>query len=143
MKTWKIILVAIAIFGVIAALIVWFFVYNKPHPDFIGAEPDMELPAEQLYFDFIDDEQLANETYIDKVLQIHGEIADVEQVDDMVILSFVFQDGMFGGEGVRCTIHESFHEEALSLEVGSVVTVKGYCTGFTGSDVIIEHASFP
>lgn len=143
MKTWKIIVLAIAVAGLIAALYVWFFVYNKPHRDYIVAEPDMELTAEQLYFDFIEDEQLAHETYNGKVLEIQGELTNVEQVEDMVILNFVIDEGMFGGEGVRFTMFEPFHQEALSLEAGTMLTVKGFCTGFTGSDVILEHASFP
>lgn len=143
MKTWKIVLLAVIALGIIAALLVYFLVYNKAHKDYTTMEPDMELPAEQLYRDFVDDEQLAHERYNGMVLQIQGELAEVEQVDDMVILSFVFEEGMFGGEGVRCTMHASYQEEALSLDAGNFVTVKGFCTGFTGNDVILEHSSIP
>ena len=143
MKTWKTVLLTVVALGIIAALLVYFLVYNKPHPDYATMDPDMELPAEQLYRDFVNDEQRAHERYNGKVLQVQGQLAEVEQVDDMVILSFVFEEGMFGGEGVRCTMLESYKEEALSLAVGTHVTVKGFCTGFTGSDVILEHSSIP
>ena len=141
MKKWKIILGMLVITGFAAALLVYFFVYNKPHRDFERAEPDLVLSAADLYNDFILDEAAAEAKYAGKVVLISGEVAAVEQADDMVIVSFVFTDGMFGGEGVRCTMLENHHAHALQLSPGDKIAVKGYCTGFTGMDVIVEHCS--
>ncbi|TVR42792.1 MAG: hypothetical protein EA394_02715 [Bacteroidia bacterium] len=144
MKIWKIILLIIAIAAIAAAFVVYFFIYSKPHRDYERAKPDLEIAAEDLYRAFIEDEQMAAETFNGKVLLIDGTLSGVEQVaDDMVVLYFVFEEGMFGGEGVRCTMLVNHHEQALQMEAGLEIVVKGLCTGFTGTDVILEHCSFP
>ncbi len=129
--------------GVLALLLVYFFVYNKPHRDYERARPDLHIAAEDLYRAFVDDERIAESKFIGKVIEISGMVNTVEEAGDLVIVSFVFEDGFFGGEGVRCTILENHHQNALQLTPGHEVVIKGYCTGFTGSDVIMEHCSFP
>jgi hypothetical protein len=141
MKTWKILLSGIVLLGIIVALLVYFFIYNKPHRDYERASPDFELKAEELYFAFVNDENLAGEQYNGKILLLTGEAAMVEQIDEMIIVSFVFEEGIFGDEGVRCTMLQSQHSDALKLKEGQSVRVKGLCTGFTGSDVVLEHCS--
>ncbi len=143
MKTWKIILLIIVAGGLLAAILGYVFVYNKAHRDYERARPDMALSASELYQAFAINEKEAEETFINKVLLIDGTLAGVEQpADDMVVLSFVFAEGFFGGEGVRCTMLPSQHDRALQLSAGDQVVVKGLCTGFTGTDVILEHSSF-
>jgi len=142
MKKWQIILLALVLTGFAAAAAVYFLVYNKPHPDYEKAKPEFVLSAEALYTAFIDDEVTANNQFTGKVVAIDGQVAGVEQLDDMVIVSFVFSEGFFGGEGVRCTMLEGHHASALDLLPGESVKIKGLCTGFTGSDVILEHCSF-
>lgn len=129
--------------GVLALLLVYLFLYNKPHRDFERARPDLQMSAESLYRAFTEDERTAESELIGKVLEITGEVYAVEETNDMVIVAFVFEEGFFGGEGVRCTMLENHHQKALQLNPGEEVVIKGYCTGFTGSDVIMEHCSFP
>ena len=129
--------------GVLALLLVYLFLYNKPHRDFERARPDLQMSAESLYRAFTEDERTAESELIGKVLEITGEVYAVEETNDMVIVAFVFEEGFFGGEGVRCTMLENHHQKALQLNPGQEVVIKGYCTGFTGSDVILEHCSFP
>ncbi len=142
MKKWQLILLALVLTGIAAAAAVYFLVYNKPHPDYEKAAPEHVVSAEALYLSFVDDETAANNKFTGKVVAIDGQVAEVEQLDDLVIVSFVFEEGFFGGEGVRCTMLEGHHSRALDLLPGDDVAIKGLCTGFTGSDVILEHCSF-
>jgi uncharacterized membrane protein len=143
MKTWlKLFIAAIVVF-VAAGVYIYIFVYNKPHEDYEKASPDFELTAEELYQAFITDRSEAESLYNGKVLQIAGVVGDVERIDDMVIVIFAFSEGFFGLEGVRCTMLENHHEKALSLQPGDNVIIKGFCAGFSDSDVILEHCSFP
>ena len=142
MKKWKIILLGLFIAGIAVAVATYFLVYNKPHPDYEKAKPEVVISAEDLYFSFISDKTGANIQFNRKVIAIDGSVAMVEQIDELLIVSFVFEDGFFGGEGVRCTMLEGHHEKALNLVPGEHVEIKGLCTGFTGSDVILEYGSF-
>jgi hypothetical protein len=54
---------------------------------------------------------------------------------------FVFDEGMFGAEGVRATFLPKYNEKVKNLILGASVTIKGYCTGYNETDVILEKAS--
>jgi hypothetical protein len=141
MKLWVKIFIAGAIVFIIAFVVVYVFIYNKPHADYEKAKPDFVLTAGELYNAFIENRAEAEAQYNGKVVLINGEFSTSEQSEDMVILSFSFSDGLFGDEGVRCTMLENHQEEAMLLKPGNQVTVKGLCTGFTGHDVIMEFCS--
>lgn len=141
MKTWAKVMLTLAILGIIAALAVYFFVYNKPHTNFERAKPDFTVSAESLYNAFISDQTAAEKEYNAKVIQITGTLNDLEIADERVFAIFAFGDGMFGAEGIRCTLLDN-HKGVLSNDdIGKPITIKGYCSGFTGTDVILEHCS--
>ncbi len=141
MKSWLKIMIALLLLGIIAAIIVYFFVYNKPHPDFEKAKPEFTINASGLYQAFRTDPDAAAQKFNGKVIQLQGALDNIETGNDMVILTFTFEDGVFGPEGIRCTLLPQFHEAAMELVPGEIVDIKGFCTGFTGSDVILEKCS--
>jgi len=137
MKKLVKIIVILAILGVIGAVYGWFFVYNKPHRNFEKAKPDMVLTAEDCYQAFADEDS----SYLGKVLQLSGIPASIEKQDSLVIVVFVFNQGMFGDEGIRCTMLPTHNEEALALSTDKEINIKGKCQGYNGTDVILEHCS--
>jgi hypothetical protein len=142
MKTWKKWILLITIIGLIGAIMLFFLVYNKPHVDYERAKPEIEIYAADLYQAFIDDEQAAEEKYIGKVIAIEGSMGYIEEHEGFMIVGFVFQDGLFGSQGIRCIMLENHARQAASLSPGTSVNIKGLCTGFNGYDVIMEHCSF-
>lgn len=140
-KTIKII-IGLAIIGILTAVYVWFFVYNKPHMDVAHAKADFSLPAGQLYSEFKQDKDANSLKYNGKVLEISGQLSKIEEADTLMTAVFVFEQGMFGDQGVRCALLPDQFEKAKSITPDSPVTVKGYCTGFNDTDVILEKVSF-
>jgi hypothetical protein len=141
MKTWLRILLSIVLVGVIAFFLVYKFVYNKPHPDYQNIKPDYTLNAKDLYNAFHDHKDASTKTYNGKVVQIEGTLTRVEAKDSMAIVVFAFNQGMFGDEGIRCTMIKKLNDEAASLVPSGSVKIKGYCTGFNDTDVILEQCS--
>jgi hypothetical protein len=47
---------------------------------------------------------------------------------------------MFGDEGIRCAMLPN-HAQNIASFIGSDVRLKGYCTGFNETDVIMEKCS--
>lgn len=142
-RNWILVLLAV-ILGISAVgIYTYFFVYNKPHRDFEKEPAAFTLTAKALFSAFVTDEASAETEYIGKVVKVSGRVDSVEQIDDLVIVSFVFEEGMFGPMGVRGTMLENHSAKALELEKDQEVVVKGFCAGFTGNDVILEHCSFP
>ncbi len=141
MKTWIKVLLSLAVVGVVAVLAIYFFVYNKPHENYEKAKPEIIIQADDLFSEFMSNPDEAGQKYNGKVLQITGILDDIESSEEMVFAVFAFTEGMFGKEGVRCSMLDAHAKELKDTNIGVELTVKGYCTGFTGTDVILEHGS--
>ena len=141
MKKWMKIIGGLAVVGILAAMYVWFYVYNKPHRDYEKAEPDHFLAAEQLFQRYKYDKVKADSIYTGMVLQIIGNIDKVESGDSMVVVIFNFDRGMFGDEGVRCILLPNHYIGLKDYGKDSEITIKGYCTGYNDTDVILEKSS--
>jgi len=140
-KYLKLFLILFAL-GIIAFALVFMFVYNKPHKNFEKAKPEYVLDAKTLFDEFKAQKEASSEKYNGKVLKISGEIKAVEVSDTSAIIVFAFAEGMFGDEGVRCSMLPKFIMQAKSLEAGTKVTLKGFCSGYNDTDVIMESCSF-
>ena len=140
MKTWLKILLALLVLGIVAIILVYVFYYNKPHPDFEKMKPDYSMAAADLYNAFLSDIKGAEAKYSGKVIEMQGMLAKVESNDSTVIAVFVFNQGMFGDEGIRCFMLKKYQEETRLLQPQSNVRIKGYCAGYNDPDVVIEQA---
>jgi len=134
------IVAALAVLGILAAIYVWFFIYNKPHRNYERAKADFVLTAQTCYNQYANDSE-ESKKYLDKVLQIDGIPNTVEATDTTVIVVFVYNHGMFGDEGIRCSMLPDFQKKARNLNQDKNVTIKGHCTGYNGTDVIMEDCS--
>lgn len=141
MKNWMKIIGSLVVIGILAALYVWFFVYNKPHRDYEKAEPDHFLAAEELFYQYKQNKSVADSLYTGMVLQIDGNLSKIESADTLMIAVFAFEQGMFGDEGVRCVMLQNQHEKISAYGYDDPITLKGYCTGYNDTDVILEKVS--
>ena len=141
MKNWVKVLLGLFIVGLIAAFLVFKFVYNKQHPDYEKMEPAFSLSTQELYTAFTGNKTVASAKYNGMVVALNGKLSKVEVVDTMVTAVFVFKQGMFGDEGIRCTMLKKFNDAAKKLQPDGDVKIKGYCTGFNDTDIIFEKCS--
>jgi hypothetical protein len=141
MKKLKIILGILLLIGIIGGAYGWFFVYNKPHRNYESAEADYQIVAIDCYQKFASLAEGAESVYTGKILEIAGVPAKVETGDSLCVVVFVFNEGMFGDEGIRCTMLPGHYEKAKLLSMNETVKIKGYCTGFNDTDVVLEHCS--
>ena len=141
MKRWIKIFLGLVIAGIAAGLLIFHFVINKPHPDFEKIKPDYTLNAGAFYNEFKTNKENASRLYNGKVIEITGKIARVEIEDTLTIAVFVFNQGMFGDEGIRCVMLRQYSQEARKLKPDGTTRVKGYCSGFNETDVIMEYCS--
>jgi len=141
MKTRIKIILGLIVIGIIAALLVYFYVYNKPHTDYEKAETDYRMSAIELYNEYANNKAIGDSLYTGRVIEIAGPLSGMETIGTMVVAVFVFSDGIFGEEGIRCTMLPKFHEMIKLKGDGDEVKIKGYCTGYNETDVILEHCS--
>ncbi len=140
MRKWIKVFMVVAAIAVIAGVLVYKFVYNKKHPDYEKTAAAYTLTAKDLYDAFTADAGAADAKYTGRVIEISGILGKTETADSSVTVVFVFHQGDFGDEGVRCTMLEKYRQEAQRLQPDGEVRIKGYCTGFTG-DVVLEKCS--
>ncbi len=135
------ILLGLFVVGLIAGFLVYKFVYNKQHPDYENVAPSVTINAQDLYRAFKDNKDAASHLYNGKMIAITGKLGKIEAVDTLVTAVFVFNQGMFGDEGIRCTMLKKLNDAARKLQPDGEVRIKGYCTGYNETDVILEKCS--
>lgn len=140
MKKLKIIIGVLVILGIIGAAYGWFFVYNKPHRDFENANVDYSMEAIDCFQNYASQTEETENIYNGKILEISGIPSKIESNDSLSVIVFVFKEGMFGDEGIRCTMLPKYYEKTKQLNLNENIIIKGYCTGYL-TDVVLEHCS--
>ncbi|QEC68545.1 hypothetical protein FRZ67_14980 [Panacibacter ginsenosidivorans] len=126
-KRILIIFITLILAGVSYGLYVW----NKPHRD-VKDEKGVIISAAAIFDSFTVNETRANELYLNKAIQVTGEVSGMKKNQDgQAVVYLKTSDPVFG---VNCT----FKEDPGPLETGTIVTFKGICTGYL-SDVIINQ----
>jgi hypothetical protein len=141
MKTWIKLLLAAFVVGIIGIVLIYVFIYNKPHPNYETMVPQFRITAQELFESYKNNKPESEKRYNGKLIEITGKLGHVESHDSITIAVFVFGNGMFGDEGIRCTMIPKFNEDAKKLVPEGNLKIKGYCTGYNDSDVILEQCS--
>ena len=122
--------------GLVAMLAgICIYLYNKPPRD-VAAETGIPISASELYSKFTSNEPKANQAYLNKVLQVSGQVLEVKSTSTtgrVVVLNT--GDPMFG---VSCTLNKTDPATA-TVRPGEKITVKGICTGYL-SDVVLTNS---
>ncbi|MAZ93039.1 MAG: hypothetical protein P8N48_03330 [Bacteroidales bacterium] len=141
MKNWIKVFILAGFVAMCVIAYVWIFVYNKPHRNYEKAKADYELQAKDCYYHFSNGAESADITYTGKVLEITGIPTYVEDMDTCSIIVFAYESGMFGDEGIRCSLLPKYYMQSKEINNKEEITIKGYCTGYNETDVIIEQCS--
>lgn len=141
-RVYIIVIVLVLAGGILAAVLITRQI-NKSHPDYETLAPEYELSAADLFFEFKSDRATAEQKYNGSMVTISGKVRRVENVDTLSIAVFVFEKGMFGEEGIRCTMlgKENAHK-VKSIVRNRFIDIKGFCTGFNDTDIILEKCTF-
>ena len=141
MNKWIKIISALFILGIVGGVLGYYFIYNKPHVDYEKAEAEYRFTGEQLHSLYVANSSEASQKYNGSVLAVTGRISSVENPDSLTVIVFALSEGMFGDEGIRFTMLEHYRDQANALGKDELVTIKGYCTGYNDTDVILEKCS--
>ena len=127
-KLFKIGLILFGI-GIFAAGGTYMYVFHKPHRNVAKEKPAYVLDAEELYTEFVTDEEISYEKYGDQVLQITGNVVEVNVLQNTA--SIVYLDPV---DGINCSFDSltvvKSGSELSQIQAGDRVTVKGKCDGY-------------
>jgi len=121
----------IIIFVLLVGLGYAYYIWNKPARD-VTEEQGIPITAVAIFDSFSNNEQSANAHYLNKAIQVTGEVSDVKKNQaGQTVVYLQSGDPVFG---VNCT----FKQDPGSITKGSTITFKGICTGYL-SDVILNE----
>lgn len=108
------------------------YCYNKPRN--LAAETGIPVTAAELYAQFTSDQLQANRAYLNKVVQVSGQVLTIRNIPyagSTVVL--------YTGDPV-CTISCQLNknEHNVSVKPGEKITIKGICSGYM-SDVVLTN----
>lgn len=113
-----------------------YYVYNKPHQNIENAHADLQVSASELFAEFEADETQANQKYLEKIVQVEGEIKDISTNDHgQVSLTLKSNSDMFG---VICEMDDLTEHKRTEFSVGETVSLKGICTGMLMDVVLVR-----
>jgi len=141
MKRVKQFLILALIVGVLGGAYIWFFVYNKPHRDIEHATPDYTETAISLYTHYQGGHNSEQKNLDGTVVEFSGVPSKIEVGDSLHVVVFAFGEGLFGDEGIRCTFLPNYNSQIEQLDINQQLTIKGFCSGYNGTDVILEQCS--
>ena len=136
---FKKIILSFLILGVLGGAYVYFFMYNKSHPDYENMPVEVTISAQDIFLQCREDAKAAD--YTGKMIQLTGTPQEIETNDGVKTMVFVFEEGMFGAEGVRATFLPKYNDEVKALAMNTEMSLKAYCTGYNETDVVLEKAS--
>ncbi len=118
---------------VLSASLTVYFVYAREHRD-VAKEKGIQVSAQQLFEAFVADEAKANALYLDKAIEITGEVvATTTNQDGNIVVDFKTNDPFFV---INCT----FKTDPGALKAGDNITFKGICTGYIpDANVVINE----
>lgn len=121
----KILLLVFLLVAVIA--LIGIVMWNKPHKN-VNDVDTVKVSADDLYNAFIKDSIDAKKNYINKAVEVTGEVAQVSanQQYQTVILLKTNVEGAY----INCTLEQ---KEAVAI-VGTKIVIKGFCNGYNSGD---------
>jgi predicted phosphodiesterase len=99
--------------------------YTKPHESTKHLNADLIITAGDLYKQYSSGEKEADRKFLNKVIIVKGSIAEITMNGNTRIYVLEGQSG-----GVACQISASENKENAIVEKGSMISIKGRCTGF-------------
>lgn len=130
----KKIIIGILVLGIIGAF-VGYKMYNKPHVDVAEASADITISANKILEAFSTDETTANKKYLDKIVAVKGEIAEMKTEKEKGIITLKTNDD-FGS--ILCHLSEASTKKMSALKEGQTITVKGICTGYLMDVILVK-----
>ena len=119
----RILLIGIVL--VVVAGLAGAYFYFKQTPDVVQRTPDISVSAKELLFAFQQDSAAAKEKYLDKVVEVTGNIKSIDPSGTIVLGEAGAASDVVAGLDRR---HLKDH---VSLQEGTEAVIQGVCSGFT------------
>jgi len=125
-------------------------IINPPEPEFVFTPPQdpaqqagstkIEMTAEDIYLDFLQDPEESNNQYLDKQIKITGTVASWGFDKDLLPVLSLISDS-FGNDKIICRWYQFFNEEGMIDIIGKEIVLLGTCNGLTDDLLYFNNCS--
>lgn len=123
---------------VIAGILAMSYVFRAPENSVANENSAYTLTADELFTAFEENESMANEKYLGKVIEVSGTINEIEKTDNGQLVLLLSCSSPLGG--IRCTFESKQHQVSKQVSQGSACTIKGKCSGML-MEVVLDNCS--
>jgi hypothetical protein len=113
-------------FAIIAAFVVWKWVFKKSDIDVSSKKAAFEIEAAVLTREFENNEEASNTKYLGKIITVSGTVNSISNDEQNVIVYLKNEDELLG---VMCSLNKSAFDADL-IKTGNQVKIKGICAGY-------------
>jgi len=126
------------IIGVIFAMLFaaagyyYVFIYSVKHHRDVNNESAISITATDLTKAFLDNEQAANQKYLNQAIQVTGAVLDItyDQSHQKTVL--------IGSETELSNVFITLKDTSVSFKIGDTILVKAICNGFLSDIVLVD-----
>jgi hypothetical protein len=136
MKTYVKIALFVIFFIAVAGILAALYLYNLKPKDLQKVKPDFVVTATDLQKAFEDDEKASSLKYINRIVEVSGEIINIES-GEKFSLNITLQTGNDFSK-VTCTFHDVKDPGVFTL--GKQIIIRGICSGIL-SDVLLNNCA--
>jgi hypothetical protein len=126
MSRRTIVILLFILLAVLAALIIWKWVYKKSDISVASKKAEVEIEAAALTHEFESDEDAANARYLGKIISVSGNVSSVTEAEQSLSVYLKNNEDM---SGVMCTLSKNSVTTG-QIKVGDKIKIKGYCDGY-------------
>jgi hypothetical protein len=127
----------VVLISIVAGVSYGLYLFNLKHSDLSKKKPDFTLNSTELYTAFESDETTATAKYTGKIVELSGNVAQVEFGSTDSTLSITLRpDDQFSG--VICTFGGIKDLSQVQVNTGEQITVRGECSGML-MDVLLNN----
>ena len=112
---------------IIISLLFVLNLYNKPFINVNNSKANLKVTAQELLNDYHEDENLANKKYVDNIIEVKGEIAEISISRGNSIITLKDSNGL---SSIKCHMGPENNLNVLKLRKDNQITIKGICTGY-------------
>ena len=136
MKPYIKIALFVVLFIVVSAILAALILYNKKHIDTATVKPDFIITATALQKEFEDNDATASARYINKIIEVTGNIVSITQSDSTnTNISLKTGNDM---SSVICASRSI--DDPSKFNAGEEITLRGECSGFL-MDVLLKNCA--
>lgn len=131
-KKYKKWLLAILVFVLAGALLVW-YLFTLKFDDTATVKADYTVNAVEFLKEFRKDLVAANKKYAEKILVVNGTISAVEMADTTANIKMV---DTTNGDYIIFAFQQQHLQEAKAMKAGGTVSIKGSCSNAVFSEIL-------